>query len=190
MFQIKGPHEATVAELIKERRTVRLFKEEPVSLELLMQLLNVAIWAPNHMNRQPWRFILFQGDSRKAFAAAMLATYSTEERAKYGEPKRLYLESVPAHLVVVFKEDPRQKVWEEDYAAVCSLIQNFQLAAWEQGLGVVWKTNHYSYYPEFREAVGVLPGEKIAGVLHVGYPRVVPEPVQRIPAEELLTVHT
>lgn len=178
-----------VADAIRERRTVRLFREDPVSKELLVQLLNVSVWAPNHMNRQPWRFILFQGDSRKAFAQAMVETYSREERQLYGEPKQRYLEKVPAHLLVVLKEDPRQKVWDEDYAAACCVIQNFQLAAWEQGLGVVWKTNHYGYEPSFRQAVGVEPGEKIVGVLHVGYPQVVPQPVERTAAESLLTIH-
>lgn len=179
-----------VADLIRKRRSVRLFREEPVPQELVENLLDVAVWAPNHLNRQPWRFILFQGEARKVFAQAMVATYSTEERTQYGEVKRQYLEQVPAHLIVVLKEDPRQKVWDEDYAAVCALIQNFQLAAWEAGLGVVWKTNHYGYDPEFRDAVGVRPGEKIAGVLHIGYPRVVPEPVERKPAASLLTVYS
>ncbi|MDF2938652.1 MAG: nitroreductase [Paenibacillaceae bacterium] len=189
MVQDVNGGKTPVADMIRDRRTVRLFREEPVSQELLERLLNVAVWAPNHMNRQPWRFILFQGESRKTFAQAMVATYSPEERGKYGEAKQQYLEQVPAHLIIVMKEDPRQKVWDEDYAAVCCLIQNFQLAAWEAGLGVVWKTNHYGYYPEFRDTVGVKLGEKIAGILHIGYPRVVPQPIERKPAESLLTVY-
>jgi len=180
--------EGATAKLIKERRTVRLFKEDPVPTALIVDLLNVAVWAPNHLNRQPWRFILFIGEGRTAFADAMVATYSSEERAKYGAKKHEYLKRVPAHLIVVLKEDPRPKVWEEDYAAVCSLIQNFQLAAWEQGVGCVWKTNHYGYDPDFRAAVGVAPGEKIVGVLHIGYPNAIPPVQARKPAEQLLTI--
>lgn len=185
-LQMQG--EASVADLIRERRTVRLFKKDPVAYDLLIELLNLAVWAPNHEFREPWRFILFQGEARKHFAEAMVSTYDSEEREMYGERKQRYLESVPAHLIVIMKEDPRHKVWEEDYAATCSLIQNFQLAAWERGLGVVWKTNHYSYDPNFRQSVGVKPGEKIVGVLHIGYPDVVPKARPRTPAEELLTV--
>ncbi|WP_342779147.1 nitroreductase [Paenibacillus hemerocallicola] len=180
--------ETQVANLIKSRRTVRLFKDDVVPEALLLELLNVAVWAPNHEHRQPWRFILFQGVARSIFAEAMVRTYSSEDREKYGPKKRAYLEAVPAHLIVLLKEDPRQKKWDEDYAAVCSLIQNFQLAAWERGLGVVWKTNHYNYDPGFRETVGAQPGEKIVGVLHIGYPDIVPPARPRIPAEELLTV--
>jgi nitroreductase len=188
MKWLEGKHESGLAELITERRTVRLFKSDPVSASLLLELLNIAVWAPNHGNRQPWRFILFIGEGRTTLANAMVQTYSAEDREKYGVKKKEYFEAVPAHLIITMKEDPRQKVWDEDYAAVCSLIQNFQLAAWEQGLGVVWKTNTYGYNPKFRETVGVQPGEKIVGVLHIGYPELVPPKQSRIPAEELLTI--
>lgn len=177
-----------IAKVIKGRRTIRTFKDTPVSDELLLELLNVAIWAPNHENRQPWRFLLYKGEGRAALADAMLETYSGEERVKYGKRKREYFLEVPVHLVVVLKEDTRQKQWDEDYAAACALIQNFQLAAWEQGLGVVWKTNHYNYEVNFREAIGIQPEEKIVGVLHIGYPEVIPSVQKRTPAEELLTI--
>lgn len=188
MKQVESNLEGTIAQLIQERRTVRTFKSEAVSTELLLKLLNVAIWAPNHRNRQPWRFILFTGEGRTRFANAMVQSYSAEDKEKYGQKKKEYLEAVPAHLIVVLKEDPRPKEWEEDYAAVCSLIQNFQLAAWEQGLGVVWKTNHYGYDPGFRDAIEVKPGEKIAGVLHIGYPEFIPQAQPRTPAEQLITI--
>ncbi len=178
----------TIAEIIKKRRTVRLFKTDPVSTELIVELLDVAIWAPTHGVRQPWRFILYRDEARTSFAQAVIRTYNTEEQKKYARHKMEYYTTVPAHLIVVFQEDARQKQRDEDYAAVCAMIQNFQLAAWERGLGVVWKTNSYIYDPKFRETAGVRPGEKIVGVLHIGYPDVVPSAGNRTPAERLLTV--
>ncbi|MEV5025523.1 nitroreductase family protein [Paenibacillus sp. LPE1-1-1.1] len=188
MNDVESKNTGTMADLIKDRRTVRLFKDEPVEREKIIELLNVAVWAPNHLNRQPWRFMLFMGDGRTAFAEAMVQTYSADDREKYGKQKYEYLANVPAHLVIVQLEDSRFKEREEDYAAVCCLIQNFQLAAWEQGLGVVWKTNNYNNNPKFRATFGVLPGEKIVGVLHVGYAKAVPPGIVRTPAEKLLTV--
>ncbi|MDF2669899.1 MAG: nitroreductase [Paenibacillus sp.] len=188
MHSLETKFQGSIADLIRERRSVRLFKTDPVSTELVLELLNVSVWAPNHGNRQPWRFILYRGEGRTAFAHAMVQTYSAEDRAKYGAKKLEYYQSVPLHLLIILKEDPRQKVWDEDYAAVCCLIQNFQLLAWEQGLGVVWKTNNYGYDPKFRESAGVMPGEKIAGVLHIGYPEVIPSERPRTAAEDLLTI--
>lgn len=188
LSESKSNQAGAIAKTIKERRTIRTFKCDPVSDELLLELLNVAIWAPNHENRQPWRFLLYKGEGRSALADAMVQTYSAEDRERYGKRKREYFLEVPAHLVVVLKEDPREKQWDEDYAAACALIQNFQLAAWEQGVGVVWKTNHYNYDSKFREAIGIQPGEKIVGVLHIGYPEIIPSVQKRTPAEELLTI--
>ncbi|MFD0676108.1 MULTISPECIES: nitroreductase family protein [unclassified Paenibacillus] len=188
MSLLEMKYAGSIVDLIKERRSIRAFNNDPVSTELLQELLNVAVWAPNHGNRQPWRFILYKGEGRVAFADAMIQTYSAEDKVKYGQHKWDYFMKVPAHLVVIMKEDPRQKQWDEDYGAVCALIQNFQLAAWEQGLGVVWKTNNYNYAPKFHQSVGIQPGEKIVGILHIGYPASVPPVQPRKPAEELLTI--
>lgn len=179
---------STAAELIEARRTIRVFRDDPVPDELLLQLLNVAVWAPNHGLREPWRFILFKDEGRRIFTDAVIGSFTPEEKLKYASARTDYYMGIPVHLVVILKEDPRQKQWEEDFAAVCCLIQNFQLAAWEKGIGVVWKTNPYIYNPGFRAAIGVRPGEKVIGALHVGYPDIIPPARPRTAAEKLLTV--
>ena len=50
---------------IKERRTIRRFKPEPVPKELLEQLIKNAMWAPSAMNTQPWKFIVLTGQARQ-----------------------------------------------------------------------------------------------------------------------------
>ncbi|WP_410771593.1 nitroreductase [Fontibacillus sp. BL9] len=183
-----GPVTRPMTELIMARRSVRIFKPDPVMREDIIDLLNVAVWAPNHGNRQPWRFILVMDEARTAFADAVLQTYTAEEREKVGAQRHAYLSGVPAQLIVLQEEDPRPKQREEDFGAVCCLIQNFQLAAWEQGIGVVWKTNPYIHDPRFRSAFGITPGEKVIGVLLVGYADAVPPARPREAAETRLTV--
>jgi len=178
----------SISQLIKDRRTVRLFKNDPVTIEQLTELLDIAVWAPNHNLREPWRFIAYTDEGRVSFADAVFDTFTADEKAKYGEARRQEYMTIPVHLVVVLKEDPRQKQWDEDFSAVCCLIQNLSLAAWERGIGMVWKSNPYMYNPKFREAAGVQPGEKIVAVLHIGYPRVIPQAAPRTPAAEKLTV--
>ncbi|MBP1993669.1 nitroreductase family protein [Paenibacillus eucommiae] len=186
---IKSEHPYKVAEVIRSRRTIRQFKAEPVSQELVLELLNVANWAPNHGRREPWRYIQYKGEARAQFAEAVIGSFTAEEKIKYAEHRLKYYMEIPIHLIIVMKEDPRQKQWDEDFGAVCCWIQTFQLAAWERGLGVVWKTNTYIYAPAFREAVGVEAGEKIVGVLHVGYPEIIPGAQPRTAAENRLIVH-
>ena len=48
-------------EAIKSRRSVRAYKPDPVSEEVLTELLEVARWAPSGTNTQPWEFFVLTG---------------------------------------------------------------------------------------------------------------------------------
>lgn len=156
----------TIAEVVKERTSVKTgYINKEVSKELVLALLDDAVWAPTHGLREPWRFIFVSGDRKEAFIEAILQCHEVGKR----DVVRNKFVDVPAFLVVIMNEDPRQKVWEEDFAATSCMLQNFQLLAWDQDLGVVWKTPNHIYDPKFRNALGVEPGEKIVGVLNIGY---------------------
>ena len=156
----------SIADVIRNRTTVKTgFIDKEVSQELVLSLLEDAVWAPNHKNREPWRFIFVSGERKDDFIEAVL---ECQEPDKHAAARRKF-EEVPAFLIAVMDADPRQKVWEEDFAATSCLLQNFQLLAWEKELGVCWKTPAHIHDPKFRSAIGVKPGEKIIGVLHLGY---------------------
>lgn len=156
----------SIADIIRDRTTVKTgFINKEVGQDLVLSMLEDAVWAPNHKNREPWRFIFVSGERKDAFIEAVL---ECQEPAKHASTRRKF-EEVPAFLIIVMNADPRQKVWEEDFAATSCLIQNFQLLAWEKDLGVCWKTPAHIHDPKFRSGIGVEPGEKIVGVLHIGH---------------------
>jgi len=179
--------DSALASIVRGRRTIRKFNGEPLDKRTLIGLLETASWAPFHSSREPWRFILFSGEGRRKFAEAMLATLSQETRAEWGDWfEEQYCRLIPMHLLVVIRADPRQKVWEDAFAAAAAMIQNLQLLAWEQKIGIVWKTNEYNWDPGFHRAVGVKPEERIVGTLHLGYFDRVPRGRKRTPVEKLL----
>ncbi|MFX1319256.1 MAG: nitroreductase family protein [Promethearchaeota archaeon] len=45
-------------ELVKKRRSIHYFTDEPVSNEDISHILEAARWAPSAGNNQPWRFII------------------------------------------------------------------------------------------------------------------------------------
>jgi len=47
-------------ELIIKRQSIRKFKPDPVSKEMIMEILEAARIAPSGGNRQPWQFIVVQ----------------------------------------------------------------------------------------------------------------------------------
>lgn len=46
------------AELIKSRRSIRKFLDKPVPEDLLLKAVELACWAPNGGNFQPWKFLV------------------------------------------------------------------------------------------------------------------------------------
>ena len=55
----------TVTEAIKRRISTRQFRPDPVSRELVEEILEVARWAPSGGNLQPWRVIVLAGAERQ-----------------------------------------------------------------------------------------------------------------------------
>ncbi|BCB04023.1 nitroreductase family protein [Bacillus sp. KH172YL63] len=175
-----------IANIIRERRSIKSgYSDREVTQETILEILNDAVWAPNHGLREPWRFIFVPTSEKERFVEDLVQTFSPDMQAN----RRNYFSQPAAFLIIVMDEDPRQKQWEENFGAVSALIQNFQLLAWEQKLGVVWKTNPHIYDPKVRELLNVKPGEKIAGFLHLGYFDQVPQVRPRTSAEDKLSVY-
>jgi len=49
--------------LIQTRRSIRKFQDKPVPEDLLLKALELATWAPNGGNYQPWRFLVITDKS-------------------------------------------------------------------------------------------------------------------------------
>ena len=49
-----------ILDLIKNRRTTRVYKEEMISEEELEKIIEAGMWAPSGHNRQPWHFTIIE----------------------------------------------------------------------------------------------------------------------------------
>lgn len=59
---------AGIAKTIRERRSIKNhYKNDPVPGELVVELLNDAVWAPNHGLREPWKFIFVSTEQKQIF---------------------------------------------------------------------------------------------------------------------------
>ena len=50
-----------IVEAIQQRKSIRAFKPDPVSKEILKEILDVALRAPSWANTQPWEFAIVTG---------------------------------------------------------------------------------------------------------------------------------
>lgn len=182
-----------LTKLIKERRSVHQFEDKPVSVELVTELLDSAVWVPNHRMTQPWRFVVMQGEGRRKLAEIVRKFRQErepdpEKAREIGEKMYAKFTSIPMFIAVVLKVNENPAIAEEDYASAACLIQNFSLLAWEQGIGMVWETYPLLKLDAFREAFGVQQDERIIASLHTGYPGKIATAQARIPARDRLTV--
>ena len=143
---------------IESRRTVKDFKPDEVPDELLTRALGAGLWAQNHRLSQPWRFAVFGSQAHAHFAEYF--------------PRAL---TIPAIVAVTCVKHENAEIEREDYAAVACAIQNIQLAAWSEGLGMQWSSGAAACNPRTREIVGFdAEKESLVGLLFFGFPALVP----------------
>ncbi len=88
---------------INERASVRGFKKEPVSQELIEQLLDAARKAPSASNQQPWNFVVVTGEIKEKLADDILSAH--RKLSKHYDPSkgktipRLYMERTKKLLI-------------------------------------------------------------------------------------------
>lgn len=179
-----------IADTIQNRRSIRNFSRKPIDTELLLNILNQAVYAPFHSNEEPWGFILFETEGMSLFSDAVLSTYPESDRRKNADKIHKYYSSIPATLIVTMKNEEDQKKWEEGLSAVSALIQNIQLICWEHSIGVVWKTNSYNSHETFRQLAGIVDHEKIVGTLHIGYIHKIPKARTRRDVREYIRLRS
>jgi nitroreductase len=181
-------------QLIMERRSISIYENKEVSTELIKELLNVAVWVPNHKMTEPWRFVFVTGESKRKLAE--INRQVAKEKAKTTDPVELEkigetgfqkIMQVPLIVFVINELNPIEKLIEEDYASASCLIQNFSLLTWEEGMSVFWKTGKLTFCEETSELIGVKDNEKVIGLLQVGYPAKKQNPIPRIKATDRIT---
>ncbi len=177
--------EAGMAEVIRSRRTIHDFREEPAPVELARKALDLARWAPNHHLTEPWRFYLLGRETASAIARLNAEIVTAKSGPDAGAAKLDRWSRIPGWIVVTCAntEDPLRS--REDYAACCCAIHNFSLYLWGEGVGVKWTTGAVTRDPRFYDLVWIDPeAETVVGLVWYGYPAEVPNPARR-PLEEV-----
>ncbi|KKO55402.1 nitroreductase family protein [Paenibacillus sp. DMB20] len=135
-----------------------IYSDKPVSEIHVLELLNVAVWAPNDGMREPWRFIFVGSGSTELMSGLQ--------------------DQAPAYLMLVIKEDRDLHKREEDFGAACCLMQNFRLLSQESMLHVRMTMNDWIYDRTCSCRYGVQKDERIVAVLEMGYLEQAIEPVK------------
>jgi len=60
---------------IKERKSIRAFRADPIPKEKIEAVVNLALHAPSAINLQPWEFIVVAGEERERLSRRLIKAY-------------------------------------------------------------------------------------------------------------------
>ena len=164
----------TLIDYLKTRRsTPALQLAEPgPDRSQLEDILRLAVRVPDHGKLAPWRFIVILGEERHRLgeAACAIATAKNPQiSADLQQVERMRFTRAPVVIAVVSAAGPHVKIpeWEQVLSAG-ALCLNLLMATNAQGFAANWLTEWLAYDEAFTAQIGVKPGEKIAGYIHIG----------------------
>ena len=186
--------EHPVLNFLSQRRSVKpdkLLAPGPSGAEL-ERILAVGTRVPDHKKLAPWRFIVFEGESR-ARIGEVFAEACLKEEAETPSPVRLDMERgrfqrAPLVIGVVssIKPKPGAPEWEQVLSSG-ALCYNICLACNALGYGTSWITEWVAYSPTVRAALHLGPSERISGFIHIGRAKERPEDRERPVVADLVT---
>jgi nitroreductase len=166
-----------VIQAIKERRSVRKYRPDPVSDEELNTVLEAARWAPSWTNTQCWRFVVVREPETKQRLAAALKPLPS------GGPNPAAAAITGAPVVIVscaqlgrsgyYRGEPSTDRGDWFMFDVALAMQNLTLAAHSLGLGTV----HVGLFDDkaVAEALDVPEGIAVVSLMPLGRPDETPK---------------
>ncbi|SSC73342.1 unnamed protein product [Ciceribacter sp. T2.26MG-112.2] len=156
------------------RRSVPAFQmcEPGPSTAELEQILTLAVRVPDHGKIAPWRFVVYRGAERARIGEALLAM-ALKKNPELSEEmigvERARFTRAPVVIGVISTAGPHVKIpeWEQlmSAGAVCL---NLLMAANAHGYVSNWLTEWFAYDEKAHPLLGIKPGEKVAGFIHIG----------------------
>lgn len=156
----------SVHDLIKSRRTAKMFTSAPIAEGDLLTWLEAASYAPNHRMNEPWELRVVGPETRARL----------RHKSDFG--------GAPVVLAVFSKPGATPFERDENVMAVSCFVQNLLLAAHDAGAGVYWSS--LGAQPHNREILGAPQDYDVIGVLGIGYPAEVPVARPRTPIADKL----
>lgn len=171
-------------EAIKNRRSIRKYKDTPVPREQIVEILHAGMLAPSSKNRQPWKFIVTAGPAKEEACNVMETGIIREKESPFIPDSSPYITGAE-HTLQIMRQAPvvifvvneiaasfdKILTMDERVSEICNAqsigaaIENMTLTATELGLGSLWICDTFFAQKELSEW---LNGELYAA-LAVGY---------------------
>ena len=179
-------------ETIKNRRSIRKYKNSKISKEIIDDLIDCARLAPSAKNRQPWKFVIVTDTIKNKIADIMLEKKNNEkinlERQIYNANSSVkatakIMKEAPI-LILVLKEYENNWIIG-DSLSIGGAIEHICLRATDLGLGSLWIRDIVYTQKDIAKLIGYENMELISAI-SIGYPDENPKPIHRKGLNEVL----
>ena len=178
---------------IYDRRSIRKFIDKPIPQKDITDIIQSGIKAPSSKNRQPWKYIVVQGNVKEEMLEVFRQGIEREENDNALLPESKQHIAAAKYTVDIMAEAPTiifvvnslgksilsELTPEERVYEICNIqsigasIQNMLLTATEKGIGSLWICDIYFAYSELCKWLGS-DGQLIAAIAF-GYPNESPK---------------
>jgi nitroreductase len=164
------PHD--LAALIRRRRSnLQIDPTTVVSRDILHELCDAVMWAPNHKRTWPARIAIMSGESRHALGntIANVMAAQNENEAKVQKTRSKYLRA--PHIIVIgaVRGDSDQRTRENQYA-VAAGVQNLLLTAEAHDLAALWGSPADGANAALNTLCSFDDDVDVIGLVYVGHP--------------------
>jgi nitroreductase len=177
----------TAIDLLHTRNSHAKLESPAPSGEVLEQILQAGLRAPDHGRLRPWHFLTISGERR----AALGEVFETSQRlAGVTDPAKLEKARcaplrAPLLIVGLLKPKAHPKVPRSEQAvAVGCALHGMSLAAEALGYGAMWRTGSYATDPTVIAALGGEPGDEVVGFLYLGTKMGAAKPLPNIATDD------
>ncbi len=189
---------------IYDRRSIRKFLTTPIPEEDITDIIQSGMKAPSSKNRQPWKYIVIQGNAKEQMLDVFRRGIEREENENALLPQSRQHIAAAKYTIDIMTEAPvivfvvntlgksltEKLTTEEHVYEICNIqsisasIQNMLLAATEKGIGSLWICDIYFAYTELCEWLNE-DGQLIAAVAF-GFPNEFPKERPRKKMEDVV----
>jgi nitroreductase len=180
---------ASVDELLTTTRSVRkrLDLTRPVSRQVILECIQLAMQAPTASNAQDWRWLVITDADKRAAIADIYRSIGAEylagaaKDASDPQTQRVYasafsltdtLGQVPVHVIPCLEnriDNSNMLTAASAWASIIPAGWSFLLALRSRGLGSVWTTMHLAKEREIAELLGIPSTVTQAALFPVAY---------------------
>lgn len=189
---------------IENRRSIRKYKRHEISKEIIEDIIYSATLAPSAKNRQPWKFIVYQGEEKSKLVDVMHQGIKLEKITHKLMPEWAFaipdaentvrvMEEAPCLIAVLNTnqrtpfdsiEDEKRIVEICDSLSIGAAIENMILTATSYGLGTLWIANTCFAYNELIDFIET--DSQLTGIVAIGFANETPAKRPRKPVADIV----